>query len=329
MGRRSRPEVFQGNLKKRFYFEGWYHKIVDEKAHHVFAFIPTIALNKKTNTSHCAVQFFDAVNATSEYFKYPLEEFKNLSTKKYEINIGKNYFSSERIHLDIEQQGYKIIGDLSYNDPFPWPKKFLQPGAMGWLSYIPFLETYHGVVSMNHKLRGTLSINGEVVNFENGKGYVEKDWGKSFPAAWIWMQSNHFSNQNLSFMFSIAEVPFLGMRFNGFLSAIWHQGDFYRFSTYTGAKVKSLAVNPDNIQFLVEDKKYRLTFEVTKKGIAKVSLKAPQEGVMSSHIAESINSKIKLTLFDKKNETTIIDDLGVNAGFEAKDPEKFIPKKSK
>ncbi len=327
MGKRSFPNAFQGNLNNKSYFEGWYNKILDQSANYIYAIIPTIALNKKGLTSHCAIQFFDAVNVTSEYFKFSLDEFKNLSEKKYEISIGKNYFSLERISLNIDQQGYKIRGDLNHIDPILWPKKFLQPGAMGFLSYIPFLETYHSVVSMNHKLHGELSINGENVNFENGKGYIEKDWGKSFPVAWIWTQSNHFSNENLSFMFSIAKVPFLGMKFNGFLSAIWYEGKFFKFATYTGAKVKSLDINPDNIQILVEDKKYSLYFEVARKGIESSSLKAPQEGIMSGRIAESINSKIRLKLFDKKKKIIIIDDLGVNAGFEAKDPETLKPKK--
>ncbi|KKM83412.1 hypothetical protein LCGC14_1309740, partial [marine sediment metagenome] len=72
MGKRSNPEVFQGNLKKKSYFEGWYHKIVDASEEHIYAIIPTIALNRKELTSHCAIQFFDAVNATTEYFKFPI-----------------------------------------------------------------------------------------------------------------------------------------------------------------------------------------------------------------------------------------------------------------
>ena len=327
MGKRSRPNVFQGNLKKKFYFEGWYNKIVDASAEHIYAIIPTIALNEKEQTSHAFIQYLDGINATAEYFKYSLEDFENLSNKQYKIRIGKNYFSLDRIHLDIDQDGYKINGDLEYIDSVPWPKKFLQPGVMGWFSYMPFMETYHGMVSMNHEIRGILTINGENVNFDNGKGYIEKDWGKSFPSAWIWTQSNHFSNPNLSFMFSIAKVPFLRMHFNGFLTALWHEGDFYKFATYTRAKVKSLDINQDYIRIIVEDKNYHLDFEVAKKGIGSGLLKAPQEGVMSGHIPESINSKIKLRLFDKKKELIIIDDLGVNAGLEIKDPEVLKPKK--
>ncbi|UCC19148.1 MAG: hypothetical protein JSV62_13765 [Promethearchaeota archaeon] len=327
MGKRSRPDVFQGNLKKKFYFEGWYNKIVDESADHIYAFIPTIALNKKEKTSHAFIQYLDGVNAIAEYFKYSLEDFENLSTKQYEIQIGENYFSLDRIHIDIDQGDYKINGDLRYIDPVLWPKKFLQPGVMGWFSYMPFMETYHGMVSMNHKIQGTLTINGESVDFNNGKGYIEKDWGKSFPSAWIWTQSNHFSNPNLSFMFSIAKIPFLGMNFNGFLSVLWHEENFYKFATYTRAKVKTLDINPDNLHFLVEDKNYTLDFEIAKKGIGSGNLKAPQEGVMSGHVAESINSKIKLKLLDKKKNIIIIDDLGVNAGLEIKDPEVLKPKR--
>lgn len=327
MGKRSRPNVFQGNLKKKFYFEGWYNKIVDSSANHIYAIIPTIALNKKEKTSHAFIQCLDGINATVKYFKYRLEDFENLSNKKYEIQIGKNYFSLERIHIDIDQQTHKIQGDLEYLNPILWPKKFLQPGVMGWFSYMPFMETYHGMVSMNHEIRGALTIDGEIVNFDKGKGYIEKDWGKSFPSAWIWTQSNHFSNPNLSFMFSIAKIPFLGMQFNGFLSALWHEGDFYKFATYTRAKFKSLDISPDNLHIIVEDKKYTLDFEVAKKGIGSGLLKAPKAGVMSGHIAESINSKIKLKLFDKKKDTLIIDDLGLNAGLEIKDPEVFKPQK--
>jgi tocopherol cyclase len=323
---RSRPEVFQGNLKKKFYFEGWYNKIVNATADRIYAIIPTIALNKKEQTSHAFIQYLDGINATAEYFRYPLEDFENLSKKKYEIQLGKNYFSLDRIHLDIDQADYTIEGDLEYLDPIPWPKKFLQPGVMGWFSYMPFMETYHGMVSMNHELRGTLTINGEDINFDKGKGYIEKDWGKSFPSAWIWTQSNHFSTPKLSFMFSIAKVPFLGMNFNGFLSALWHEGDFYKFATYTRAKINSLEINPDSIQIIVEDKNYRLKFEIAKKGIGSGLLKAPEEGVMSGHIAESINSKIKLKLLDKKKDSIIIDDIGVNAGLEIKDPEVLKPK---
>ena len=63
---------------------------------------------------------------------------------------------------------------------------------MGWYSFVPFMECNHGIVSVNHDLYGEISVNGNVIDFNNGKGYIEKDWGVSFPEAWIWIQSNNF-----------------------------------------------------------------------------------------------------------------------------------------
>ena len=327
MGKKSHPSAFQGNLSKKFYFEGWYNKIINESSKHIHAIIPTIALNKKEGTSHAFIQYLDGVKATAEYFNFPLEEFETLSKTEYDIRLGKNHFSMNGFHIELDQQEHKIIGDLEYINPITWPKKFLQPGVMGWFSYMPFMQCNHGIVSMNHEIRGTLNIDGQTVNFDKGKGYMEKDWGTSFPSAYIWTQSNHFKEEKLSFMFSLAKVPFAGMKFNGFLSALWHDDDFYKFATYTRAKVRSLEITPVNLQVVIEDKKYLLEFDVAKEGLGFGLFKAPEEGVMSGHVAESINSKIKLKLKEKKSGNVIIDDFGVNAGLEIRDAELLKPKK--
>lgn len=50
-------------------------------------------------------------------------------------------------------------------------------------SFIPFMECNHDIVSVNHDLRGRISVNRNVIEFDGGKGYIEKDWGVSFPEA--------------------------------------------------------------------------------------------------------------------------------------------------
>jgi len=41
-----KPEIFQGNLKNKNYFEGWYFKHVSSDLKHVWSFIPGISLTK-------------------------------------------------------------------------------------------------------------------------------------------------------------------------------------------------------------------------------------------------------------------------------------------
>ena len=45
---------------------------------------------------------------------------------------------------------------------------------MGPFSFVPFMECYHGVLSMNHSIKGRLDFNGESLSFDNGKGYMER-----------------------------------------------------------------------------------------------------------------------------------------------------------
>lgn len=55
------------------------------------------------------------------------------------------------------------------------------PGIMGWYAWVPTMECYHGVVSLDHAISGKLMIEDQAHDFNGGRGYIEKDWGKSFP----------------------------------------------------------------------------------------------------------------------------------------------------
>jgi tocopherol cyclase len=44
------------------------------------------------------------------------------------------------------------------------------------------------------------AVGGRRVDFSGGSGYIEKDWGRSFPRAWIWAQSNTFTQPGTSFL---------------------------------------------------------------------------------------------------------------------------------
>jgi len=216
MKNRRYSEAFQGNLKKKNYYEGWYNKIVDNNGKISYAFIPTIAINNKSNSSQAFIQVLNGVTGKMHYVRYELEKFENLSNVVFKIRIHKNYFSTKGFSLNINQDEMKIKGKIEYCNPILWLRSFLKPNIMGFLSYIPFLETYHGIVSMNHSIKGSLDINDQTIDFTDGKGYVEKDWGSSFPEGYIWCQTNHFSENELSMVLSVAFVPLFGIKIKGF-----------------------------------------------------------------------------------------------------------------
>ncbi len=114
---------------------------------------------------------------------------------------------------------------------------------MGPYSFAPFMECYHGVLSFDHDMNGTLIMNGESVNFDGGRGYIEKDWGRAFPRAWVWGQSNHFDHPGTSITISVATIPWLRTSFRGFIIGLWHDRKLYRFATYTGATDHESAID--------------------------------------------------------------------------------------
>ena len=82
--------------------------------------------------------------------------------------------------VDIRDGNHRIKGALDFRGITPWPVTPLSPGAMGWYAFVPGMECYHGVVSFGHSIEGKLELDGETVDYTGGKGYTEKDWGRSF-----------------------------------------------------------------------------------------------------------------------------------------------------
>ena len=172
----------------------------------------------------------------------------------------------------------------------PWPVRVVSPGVMGWFAWVPGMECYHGIVSMDHSLRGSLAVNGQKMDFDGGRGYMEKDWGRAMPRAWVWMQSNHFEKPGTGFTFSIADIPWGKHYFKGFLGGLLLDGHLYRFATYTGARLHDFTVASDSVHFVLSDLQKRLF--VTAHSAQGVDLRAPTTRQMDRRIQETLSASM-------------------------------------
>lgn len=308
------PPCYQGNNNSQ-HFEGWYFKLVDKDQQNFYAFIPGIFIDKNKTDSHSFIQIFNGVNNKTYYNRFPIEDFQS-KDYDFKIQINSNSFSSNKIFLDLNNSSLKINGELNFENLIHWPKTLISPGIMGWYTWVPFMECYHGIVSLNHSIQGSLNINDKKVDFSNGKGYTEKDWGKSFPEAWIWCQSNHFSTENVSVTGSIAIIPWITKPFLGFIFGLWHKNKLYRFTTYTGTKLIHLEMEESKIQSVFEQKE--LTLEIIINRTNGGFLQAPKINGMTHQISETMNSTVEVKLSQKSNNKNeiIFEDTGRHAGFE-------------
>lgn len=303
------PEIFQGSLKRKNYFEGWYFKHVGNDLKDAFVVIPGISLSDE---SHAFIQFADGLSGSSSYYRYDLSDF-HADRKRFSVKIGESVFSDAGIDLRLDGEGHEIIAKIKYSEPAFFTSSLLSPGIMGWYSYVPGMECNHGVVSMHHKLDGFLKINGRQRDFNEGRGYIEKDWGISFPESWLWLQSNSFADQEISLMISVAKIPWRGNFFIGFISFLYINGKTEIFATWNRSKVELLRkVNISQREIVLSKGKKRLSILVTAGESS--SLKAPVNGTMINHIKESLVSEVILHYTDGKK--LIFEGKGVRVGFE-------------
>ncbi len=310
-----RPAAYHGLGKTRDFFEGWYYKNVTSGGARACAVIPGVSLAHDPAESHAFVQFADAARGRAHYFRYPLSEWIAHPTK-FDFRIGPNEFRLDRIRLDLADGPVSVQGELTFRGMVSWPVRLFSPGVMGWYALVPTMECYHGVLSFDHRIEGTLAMDGETVDFNGGKGYIEKDWGASFPTAWIWFQTNHFDEDGVSLFGSIAKIPWRGRFFTGFLFGLWRRNRLYRFATYTGARVRRLDVDTERISFEVEDRRFILEIRADRR--EGFDLPAPLLGTMSSKVNESLQAHVGVALFDKQDGPSrlVFRGLGRNAGLE-------------
>jgi len=196
------PEAYQGTHRKKGYFEGWYLKLIDSPGKTIFALIPGVSTGRSRNDAHAFIQLINAVTGKTEYFRFALEAF-SADDRKFDVRIGSNHFWDGGMQVNLQNETTSLSGSLRFEQIEKYPTSLLHPGIMGPFSFIPWMECYHGVVNISHTIVGSLMYNGGALDMTGGEGYIEKDWGKSFPKSWIWMQANHFSTPKASFMFSL------------------------------------------------------------------------------------------------------------------------------
>jgi hypothetical protein len=284
------PDAYHGWGKTRRYFEGWYVKIVSADRRHAFAFIPGISM-AADGQSNCFIQVMDGVRCTAQYHRFPADAFRPVPGK-FEVRIGTNLFSTGQMMLDLPD----IQGQLQFQDTTPWPKMLGAPGIMGWYSFVPFMECNHGVVSLFHTLKGSLTIDGEKVDFTGGIGYMEKDWGTSFPKAYVWTQTNHFAQaEQASLLASVAHIPWLGNYFIGFIGGMLFDGRLYRFATYTGAK-SYVTLDDPHVGIVFKGPKTEL--RIRARQAPGTALCSPISGEMTGKINESLQASVQVELLE-------------------------------
>jgi tocopherol cyclase len=309
------PASYHGFRKHGPFFEGWYYKLINQKGDQRWIIIPGVYIGVKEVDSHSFIQIMNGVNGKAYYITFPYGQFI-ADKKKFHVSIGKNVFSAGQIHLEIENDELDLRGDLAFNNLSPWPVNLSSPGIMGWYAWVPGMECYHGIVSLDHEIMGNLVINHQESDFLGGQGYIEKDWGKAMPSAWIWSQCNHFNQPHTSLTLSVAVIPFGVLSFNGFIVGLLLNGTLHKFATYTGARIDKLSENENEVDLVFSDRIKQLQIHIRR--VKGGSIKAPTLQQMDRRITETLSAEVDIQLSIRQRGLwhNVFNDSGRYAGLE-------------
>lgn len=307
------PVWYHGHDKQPPFFEGWYFKCVTADEQNKWAFIPGIFKNKDADKSHSFIQVLNGNTGTANYHRFEADDFI-AREMAFDVSVGESHFQIDEIDFDIDDETGRITGTLRFKNQHPWTKTVFAPGVMGPFAWLPFLECYHGICSLDHTIEGTLTIYGETIDFTGGRGYIEKDWGQSFPTGYIWQQSNHFETVGTSLTASFATVPNVGRTFAGFIVGVWHEGTLYPFTTYNGSKIEYVRVTDEVVTWALSNRKHRLEVEATRAegGL----LLGPERSDMHMRVDETLKSTIQAKLTNRSNSAVIFEGCGRSAALE-------------
>lgn len=308
------PEAFHGHGAGRPFFEGWYVKLVTADLGHRWAVIPGVFRGETPDADEAFVQVLDGKHGRSWFHRFDVGEFA-ASDRHFEVAVGPNRFGPGGVHLDLPQ----LRGELEYTSPLePWPVTAREPGIMGWYGLVPFMECFHGIVSFAHGLSGTLSVEGSDVSFGGGRGYIEKDWGRAFPAGYVWLATNHITasvgdGEGASLIASVAIIPWLRGSFRGAIIGLRHSGRLHRWTTYNRSTERMLRIDDAHVRWEVSGPDGVLRLDATR--VRGGLLHAPLRATMHERVEETLDAQVTVR-HTSPDGRVLLEGVGAAAGLE-------------
>lgn len=297
----SNPAPYHGQNKDRTFFEGWYYKIDLQESEFTFIVIVGIAMSAK-GAKEAFIQFGDSKTGKPRYYAFDASEF-SASSKSFELSLGKNYFTRDRVKLNLAD----LQIDLIFSEHRTWDSSVYIPNIMGPLSYLRNLDCHHNVLSLRNKFHGSIRYNGVSISLDGALGYIEKEWGKSFPKAHIWMQSNTLEQSDLSLSLAIGKMRFLNKEIPAYAALLQGSNHKSLFATYRLNRFKfKESLEGYNLNF--SSARYALQISFNYEGA--MPLLSPNRDGMKGLVEESLQSEIRMKLKDRFQKVYLIDTCG-------------------
>jgi tocopherol cyclase len=284
MLRKYNPSSLQGNFNREKYFEGWFQKIYS--AEHKSSFI--IIYGYATRNSHATFGFIQVHIPEQEpiLMHFPKDEVF-CDSAQHLVHIGKHILSSKQIVINTEEMGINL--SLMDNEPI---QTF--SNSMGYNYVIPNLPCYHSVLNKAHAVSGEISNKHTHYSLVNEMGYLEKNWGTSFPEKYIWLHAVDPKDSEVSLLFSQAEIVWFGRKFTRHVGHLHYDGKVLDLRKLKKCVVSISTISSQNQLIRISSTSIQLELSIALD--QKILFKGPQDGILSREIVHHTDAVMDVSL---------------------------------
>ena len=191
---------------------------------------------------------------------------------------------------------YEIQPIYGWGDP-----NLPQQATAGWLSYLPIFEPGWQILMAHGLATGWIDWNGKVYEFTNAPAYAEKNWGRSFPQKWFWINCNSFSHQpDLALTAGGGRRGVLWWMESVAMIGIHYRGKFYEFVPWNSQV--SWQIQPWGRW---EMQAYNQRFEVELIGTTGhpgTFVRVPREGGLTYCCRDTMKGQLSLELRERQGK---------------------------
>lgn len=287
MLKNRRPSSLRGDFDRDKYFEGWFQKIYSVEHQSSFVIIYGYA-TRNANDSFGFIQL--RIPEHQPLLMYFPKEEVICDPVQHHVRIGEHLLTTEDISINTDEIGINL--KLIDNQPIRTFKN-----SMGYSYVIPNLPCYHAVLNKSHLVSGEVRNRNASYSFDSEMGYLEKNWGTSFPENYVWLHALDPKDPGVSLLFSQAEIKWLGRTFVKHVGHFQYEGNTIDLRQLWNSVISIVRLSSEKHLIRILSKSIQI--EISINLAHHVLFKGPNDGNLTRDIIHHTDALIDFTVKHK------------------------------
>ena len=298
------------NLGSSPHFEGWYFRAFDPTTRKSFALIAAywVGKNHEGHGFLELVQHPEGLVHKQTLIAINVEGIQ-AGRGKFDLQLGDLKLSANSIIGTIwTDSGERVDINLKITDCAQWgaPDDDNNRWTMGWSTEAPGIPIKWHVHHLKAEASGVIRTPNHEWEFSKLPFHQEKNWGRSFPTSWIWLQSNHFEGRP-DVAFAAAGGPIFPLYFSpqGYMAGLRWRDQFFTWRTHDTHYFPEVEFWIDHEQrlakwrFVGENYRHRIEANVEAPLHELMMIDVPSDDGLRVGAVEHLAASMVITLYER------------------------------